>query len=238
MATITTITVPCDDFALSATVAEVPDARFRCEGVAETGRKTVLPLLWVRTSDFEALDDALRADPTVAEATTLTARDDRRLYRVEWTRPVHLLVDMIVNSEGILLDASLEGDRWTIQLLHATREEAQEMIEFCESHDLPLDVRSIREMDSSPSTRYGLSEEQYQSLRIAHRRGYFSVPRELSLQDLADDLGISHQSASERLRRGMRKLLANTIASDPLVSSEAAKSARGEAESASSRGTS
>lgn len=215
MTTITMLTVPCEDFALSTTASAVPDVRARCEAVVETGANTVIPLIWIRTSNFEAFDDALEGDPTVTDATVLTDQDDRRLYRMEWTRPVHLLLEMIVNGEGILLDASLDDDHWTLRLLHATRETAHQMVEFCESHEFSLTVRSIREMDSAPPTRYGLSEAQYQALQVAHRRDYFSVPRALTLQDLADELGISHQAASERLRRGFDRIIRETIASDP-----------------------
>jgi predicted DNA binding protein len=43
--------------------------------------------------------------------------------------------------------------------------------------------------------------------------GYFEVPRGASLDEIADGLGITPSSASERLRRAGTHLLETTVAS-------------------------
>lgn len=44
----------------------------------------------------------------------------------------------------------------------------------------------------------------------AAEAGYFEVPREVSLAELADREGISDVTASERLRRGIGRLVADS----------------------------
>lgn len=46
-----------------------------------------------------------------------------------------------------------------------------------------------------------LTDSQWETLMTAYRMGYFEVPRNASLEDVADELGVTHQSTSERMRR-------------------------------------
>ena len=41
--------------------------------------------------------------------------------------------------------------------------------------------------------------------------GYYSIPRRMSAQDLADEFGISDQAVTERLRRAIVTLTENTL---------------------------
>lgn len=51
-----------------------------------------------------------------------------------------------------------------------------------------------------------LTEEEANALLTALDSGYFSIPRQEPLSDLADTLGISDTEASRRLRRAMTKV--------------------------------
>ncbi|MUV89266.1 hypothetical protein GJ629_04600 [Halapricum sp. CBA1109] len=53
-------------------------------------------------------------------------------------------------------------------------------------------------------------------LQLAVRRGYFTIPREVTLSELAAELDLSSQAASERLRRGIRTLV-QTVLDDQLL---------------------
>lgn len=70
----------------------------------------------------------------------------------------------------------------------------------------------MREDEDEASTQFGVTDPQREVLLLALERGYYTVPRNASLSDLAGDLGISSQAASERLRRGTQTLVANTLA--------------------------
>lgn len=214
MTSVVRAAVPCEEFALSATLRTVPNVAVKCEEVVETGNDTVMPLVWVRTADFEAFDDAVRDDPSVASATLLSEFDDQRLYRMVWVSRIQLILHMIAVNKAVVLNAATDNDHWMLRVLYPDREDVTEVLEFCESHDLSLDVRSVYDMDSQPAGRYGLTNGQYQALSLAHEEGYYEVPREASLDDIADDLGISHQALSERLRRGVDALVTDTIAYD------------------------
>jgi len=48
-----------------------------------------------------------------------------------------------------------------------------------------------------------LSEPQREALTLAVRRGYYDIPRGCTTAELADELGISDQAVTERLRRAI-----------------------------------
>jgi predicted DNA binding protein len=52
-----------------------------------------------------------------------------------------------------------------------------------------------------------LTRAQREALGLAFDRGYFDVPRDGSLDEMATNLDISPQALSDRLRRGQRNLL-------------------------------
>jgi Predicted DNA binding protein len=56
-----------------------------------------------------------------------------------------------------------------------------------------------------------LTDTQREALVLAYERGYFNSPRESSLEAIGEELGITQQSLSSRLRRGHRRLIENTL---------------------------
>ena len=58
---------------------------------------------------------------------------------------------------------------------------------------------------------YGLTEAQRDALVLAVEGGYYSIPREMSTNDLGRALEISDQAVTERLRRAIATLTENTL---------------------------
>jgi predicted DNA binding protein len=79
------------------------------------------------------------------------------------------------------------------------------------SVDEPFTRENIWELERQPSGRYGLTDEQYEALVEAYQRGYFEVPLGITLAELAEELGVSHQALSERVRRGTGALVDDTL---------------------------
>ena len=56
-----------------------------------------------------------------------------------------------------------------------------------------------------------LTPAQREILELALDRGYFAIPRETNLMELAEELGISDQAVNERLRRGTAKVVLSAL---------------------------
>ena len=211
MATIVRGTVPANEFALAHSLETISDLEFDIERIVDTGDDTVMPMLWVRGASAERVHDVFGNDPSVQSVAVLAEFDDEHLLRMEWVDNIKLLLQMLTNSEATVLDAIGRQQRWQFRVFYPDRDLFSKTHDFCDDHGLTFDVESVREMDGEPAGRYGLTTEQYDALVKATRRGYFSVPREITLEELAEEMGVSHQALSERIRRGTESLVDDTL---------------------------
>lgn len=210
----TTARLPTEEFALDETLTTVPDLSVECASLVTAGETGPLPLLWFQTTNPEMLAAALENDPTVIAADALVHTDDRHLYRMEWEPSLGWLCQLLLTSQAILQTASASERHWHVEILYPSRETLSQTSEYCEQYNLSFEIDAIHTLDPDQTTQYGLTPPQYEALTLACERGYFTVPREVDLETVADDLGVSHQALSERLRWG-HKTLINSMLGGP-----------------------
>lgn len=211
MTTLVSGSVPAEQFALAETFTAHPDLSFRLDKLVASGEDAVMPLLWTRNVPPEELEDTLETDLTVHDATLLNEQEGESLYEMTWIDNIQLVLQMITNSRATVLDAIGENGRWKFRVLYPDRDEFSKTSDFCDSHGVDFDVRSIRDVDRSSASRFGLTSEQRDSIVEATRRGYFEVPRGVTLEELSETVGVSHQALSERIRRASEGLVENTL---------------------------
>lgn len=222
--TVVELTVPPEEFVLAETLEAIPEAEIACERVVESGYESVLPLIWVCGVEREDLDAALADDPSVERATLLTGADDRWLYQMRWDDTIEFVAGLTTDPRTTIVDLRGPDPEWSLHLLYGSRDELSESIARHEAGDVSFEVASIQQLGDESSrelvSRAGadarLTSKQAAALQAAHEHGYFGVPRESCLTELAADLDISHQTLSERLRRGSRELIEDTIMADPV----------------------
>ena len=88
--------------------------------------------------------------------------------------------------------------------LTGTREELDELRATLEEADATYDLQSLV---GTAETDALLTDRQRELLEIAVREGYFEVPRESTLEELANTVGVDKATASTVLRRGESKLV-------------------------------
>lgn len=211
MATIVEFDLPAEEFALYETLEAVPDAEFEVERVVADATSRIVPYVWVRTDDFDALEAAFENDPTVSSITALSETDDDRSYRMEWDGPIDLLIHIMTEQQGTITHARGSNETWTLRVLFPERTALSRAHEFARERGFSLDVRSVYQMDDERGGRVGLTEIQHDVLVAAFKAGYFKVPREVSLKEFSERQGVSHQAMSERLRRGVHTLIEHTL---------------------------
>ncbi|WP_158855504.1 helix-turn-helix domain-containing protein [Halorhabdus sp. CUG00001] len=208
--------IACCTFAapvLEATFSTCPDLYLEVEGM-DAGASVPLRLVfWARGATAETLDDALADDRTVADATQLASMDDAILYRSIHGAdlPTTAVYNAALSHDAVLLAATNDGDGWDVRMRVPDRDALSGFLDQCNQLGVDVAVNSIRDQDQMSRYGFGLTPSQREILALAWDRGYFSVPRETSLGDLAADLDISQQAASERLRRGLWQLVSNTV---------------------------
>ncbi|KDE59873.1 bacterio-opsin activator [Halostagnicola sp. A56] len=209
MTTIAEITVTAADFALADTCQSTPELELRVESIAGEGHQP-MPLIWFSNVDRETVESALADDPTVCEFRQLLTSSDgtERLYRLEYDSSVVDVCDCVFDYDGSILEASVSNGQWTLRLLFPRRESLSSAMGAIEGHEVTVDVRRMVEAgrNADLESSAALTEPQREAIAEAYRQGYYDVPREISLEELARELNISHQALSERLRRANRVL--------------------------------
>lgn len=83
--------------------------------------------------------------------------------------------------------------------------------EYCTERGLSMDIQKIYDLDEGRQGRFRLTDDQQDILAVAFDRGYYKVPRRVTLSGIADEFDVSHQALSERLRRAHENLINNTV---------------------------
>lgn len=215
MATIIQAEIPPAEFALAETLSACSDATIECEQLVDHPDDRVMPLVWVRNPAPEAFEAALDEDDTVGTYTRIAGTETERLYEMDWHGNIQLILQMLTTEGAVILDVRGSTDGWHLRVLFPDRDNVRETIDFCSTHNLSIDIHSIRHLDDEDTNqgtiRAGLTAAQHEALSLAYQQGYFAVPRAVDLESLSDEVGVSHQALSERLRRGHATLIGEIL---------------------------
>ena len=174
--------------------------------------ESFVPYLWAETTDDERFESAVEASPHVAEIERLDGTTGRTLYRVDWNGSVDGLFDAIRSHDVAIHEASTTDEEWRFRLVAADREAFVEFSAACRMEGIPVTVRQISGSNVQETVLYGLTEKQRAALLLAYESGYYDDEERVTLGELSAELGITQQSFSSRLKRGVGTLIRNTIA--------------------------
>jgi hypothetical protein len=171
--------------------------------------------VWAEGDDLESFERGLDADETVTRWVVVGGTGDRKLYRARLTRSASGSLDYHRWTDGraVFLSVEREVGRWTVDAYFPDRSVLQQFEAGCEANGVQFDLLEVSESDELQDTQqFGLTQVQADTLLTALARGYYSIPREVNLEELAAPLDVSHQAVSERLRRGVGSLIETTVA--------------------------
>lgn len=203
-----------DTQAMRAAFQNAPqvDASIIQQTACDSGRLDVV--VNVVRGEFNSFETGLETDGTIADWIRFSEDDECRRYRITLTEEGREQATYPCWSENgaVFLDGSRRRDGWRFRIQFPDEESLQRYVSYCE--DRTIDFKPIRlsRTDSSTATeRFGLTPTQTQTLVTASECGFFDIPRECTLEELADEWDITHQALSERLRRGMGSLVDSTL---------------------------
>ena len=194
--------------ALWDTLERVPDARL--ELLEEVGTDPERPFLVLRATgvDFETFERALADDETVADFEHYAEFDDSRIYRLQISAATELVIYPIwVEVGAASQEARWEDGWWWDRVRYPDREALGTVRNWFADHDVEFEMAALYDEDDRPRTATVLTPVQRDTLETALDMGYFDVPRQATIDDVADRLGVSSQAISERLRRAHRHLV-------------------------------
>lgn len=117
-----------------------------------------------------------------------------------------------------MLSASGTPEVWEFSLRFPGHDELRDFSMYCEDAHLSLEVdRVYNPTNPGVGSWYGLTEPQREAIRLAVQLGNYDIPRGCTTKELADQLGISDQAVTERLRRGIVALVSKTLLTEDSV---------------------
>jgi hypothetical protein len=177
-------------------------------------RERIQVMFWATGSDIEAFEGALEADPTVSAPQHAVSVADRRLLKFDlvgrgWKTSFYPL---LVEVGGVIQSLSATAEGWQARIAFPDDSSVSRFFEYLDGIDITFEVHRIfDERGAGHRDAFGLTRAQIDALVAAVEVGYLDVPRTGSLQDLGDALGVSDQAASERVRRGVKQLVEETV---------------------------
>jgi hypothetical protein len=214
MSVVADVSIRAEAFLLGRVVAECPEVSVEVERVVPA-RNQVMPYVWVYGEQFSRLEGALSGHDDVRSFDCLDRLSDRALYRIEWVDQAEELVSGLVDVDATILRATSD-DEWLFRIRFEEHSGLARFDRHCADHGVDYRLDRVSSLsDSQPATDpYGLTKPQYDALRLALERGYFRVPREVTFEELSEELDVSVQAISERIRRGADSVLEEALLYD------------------------
>ncbi|GAB7013236.1 hypothetical protein JCM18549_15070 [Halolamina salina] len=178
------------------------------------GRPT--PFIKIQNGTREEFERTVRNHPSVDGLQLVNSHDGELLYSLDWQSSDFSLLQTVLDLEGVLLSATGTADTWSLELRFPTHETLSKFQEYYLEANIPVSIKHIynpTKPDAGPW--FGVTPVQRETLAYAVESGYYSLPRATSTEELAERFDISDQAVTERLRRGISTLVANTLLVDP-----------------------
>jgi predicted DNA binding protein len=161
----------------------------------------------VSGADVAAVVRTIRERPGVEDVAVISDTGDEVVVRLSWDETLPDLLACIREHDGTVLSATARNDDWTFELRFTSRGAASEFYTRYDDTTYPLTIRRMNQPGNAHRMRNGLTPEQRAALSVAIEAGYFEVPRQTTLIEIADELDISDTAVSQRLRRGLATVL-------------------------------
>ncbi|MFC6718953.1 helix-turn-helix domain-containing protein [Natrialbaceae archaeon GCM10025810] len=211
MAIEASFTVKQADFPLSAVFEQLTDVTIELDRIVPTG-EAIIPYFWISADDTGKLTTDLSADIGIEQVKIIDQVEKQMFVRIDWNLTHESILTAIVNTDITLLSGIGKEKRWTFEVRASEQQDLSDFQTYCQDHDIPIELTELHAISSLRSDReYDLTDGQRNALIIAYSNGYYDSPRDATQDDLADELGITRQAVSSRLKRGMRRLVASTL---------------------------
>jgi hypothetical protein len=160
---------------------------------------------WASGGDLDGFEGALTTDDTVSGVTRLDDDSDERLYSVH-ADPTRTLAAAGEEFEATWLTLRYADDWWYGESRFPDADALDGYRAWLDDRDAAVEVDRVYVEDESEGPE--LTPRQRETVVLAYHEGFFEVPREATLSDLATAFDVSEQAISQRLRRAYSRLVA------------------------------
>ncbi|QLK25218.1 helix-turn-helix domain-containing protein [Natrinema zhouii] len=207
MTSIADIEIPADGTGTGELFEAAPSLTCEMEQViASSGHG-----LWLSGPSHSEVKEALDEAGAIGNYSQISSDEDRWLYDIEFEPDTVDPFEIVLEEGGTVLSASASNGTWLLSVRVVDRESVSSLYDRLDDNDVTPTIVRLFDLAEESHSQCGLTTRQYETLVAAIDHGYFEIPREVSMQELSEELGISHQALSERLRRAYRALVTSEL---------------------------
>lgn len=210
MSLIAEFTIPPATLPFGETLVENPEMRIEVERIVPTN-ESALPFFWVWGSEPERFMDHAEREPDVRDTRLLELVDRGGLFRAEWS-PDAAIISGLKEVDSTIVESEGSAERWRFEVRSQHRRGLGELQRVFTEQGIPIALAGLYDLSEVVEQGHrSLTSEQRDALIAAYHEGYFDTPRDITQAELGERFGISHRAVSERLRRGMRNMIAASL---------------------------
>lgn len=148
--------------------------------------------------DDDGVDDGL---------TILEKVGDEVFVRLVCIGPEMETYEVIQENGGSVVGGSIQEGQWSVYVTFDRHETISTVYQECRDRNLPVQITAVQSVDNTADISTTLTQAQVEALQLALKAGYYDVPRRINLTEIAERIGVSDTAASQRIRRGLNKVL-------------------------------
>jgi predicted DNA binding protein len=180
---------------------EHPETVCCLPSMTQTEQKAV-EVVVLSGNDIESCLWTLKEHPGIVDSTLIHDTDERAVIQLETTNSI--LLSAARQSETPLAFPIKLHDGTVFVDVFSTRDKISALGEHFEANGIEFQVEYIQE-------DYGmcdvLTERQYEVVTAAIKYGYYETPRQCSLTELANEIGIAKSTCSGNLQRAEEAII-------------------------------
>ncbi|OYR58120.1 hypothetical protein DJ71_25890 [Halorubrum sp. E3] len=194
-------------------VAAALDTVLHVEDVITVSNGPPAVVFSARDTDPKRFETCLDECASLANYVSLKSEHSKSQYRVALDKSgVDVdLYQQLVDFPTHPIEATVTERKWRVRSQFADRADLASFWEACEPTSIGFHLVRLSRPNVDDVDDYGLTEPQHEAVLVAFEMGYYGVPREATLADIAEELDTTTSALSERLRRGHHQLIERTI---------------------------
>lgn len=180
----------------------VPECTIIVEHDEQTVSGPIVLVIRVVCLSFDEFEAALENEAYIMNFTLISDEDSLRVYHVVWEASHPKGIDELTFNKTLIERQWVTDEGYHLRQQFLDRAELAAYRDSCREMGVEFHLDRLYEANDVNRSVPGVSEKQREALLAAYEAGYFAVPRQASLADVAESLEISRSAFAERLRRG------------------------------------
>lgn len=213
-ATTARVKLPTEEFALTELFEQTPDTRVELTPTVTHPDNHALLDIQTTECNRSTVETIFQTDPNIATADRYGEHTNGWIYQVTWGDHTRNLIQRLTDEDVMLLTAQAYNGQWQFRLVTPTRDTFSRVYEAVRELGYNPDCQSITSFNKQQSTASEMTDKQRETLIEAYETGYYNIPRDITSQELADRLDLSHQALSERFQRAHKRLVDSNLMTD------------------------